>query len=85
LVSVEINQPYIKKRQFQKLPQFHQAKICGHNFLRTQEKDNNVGESEKYLHNEDMEDHDIQTKENEEDEEEPIGINDLMKSSYRVK
>ena len=30
-----------------------------------QEKDYNVAESEKYLHGEDMGDHDIQTKENE--------------------
>ena len=35
-------------------------------------------EIRKYLHDEDMEDYDIQSKENEEDEEEPTGINSLM-------
>ena len=39
-------------------------------------KYHNVGESEKYLYDEDMEDRDIQTKVNEEDEEEPTGINE---------
>jgi len=39
-------------------------------------KNHNVGESEKYSHDEDMEDHDIQTKENKEDKEEPTGINE---------
>ena len=44
-------------------------------------KDHNVGESEKYLHCEVMEDHEIQTKENEEDEEEPTGINETDKQA----
>ena len=56
------------------MPQFHPAKF-GRRFGRGK-KDHNVGESEKYLHVEDMEDHDIHTKENEEGKEEPTGINE---------
>ena len=51
------------------MPQFGQQS-------RPQEKDHNVGETEKYLYDEDMENHYIQAKENEEDKEEPTGINE---------
>jgi len=46
-------------------------------------KDHNVGELEKYLYDEDMEDHHIQTKENEEDEED---LMELMKQiNYQLR
>ena len=51
------------------------AKIWSH-YPQATKKYHNVGESEKYLHDEDKKDHDIQAKESVEDEEEPNGSNE---------